>query len=198
MIDWGLATRIMPGARESGDLHVIHEFSEGTLIGALDGLGHGPEAAVASRLCASVLTEYAGEPLAEIVARCHARLRGTRGVVLGMCTLREKASAWSWIGVGDVSGVLVRAGAGARRESRFLVQHSGVVGGLMPRLRASTVSAVPGDVLILATDGVRTDYSHELHPIGTPQQIAERILDRHATGVDDALAVVVRYGRGLS
>ncbi len=100
----------MPGARESGDLHVIHEFSEGLLIGAMDGLGHGTEAAVASRLCAPLLTEYSGEPLDKIVAKCHVGLRGTAGVALSVCTLNQKAMAWSWIGVGDVSAVLLREG----------------------------------------------------------------------------------------
>jgi len=193
LIDWGVATRIAPGAQESGDLHVIHEFSEGLLIGAVDGLGHGPEAAVASRLCASVLLEYAGGPLDEIVVRCHVHLRKTRGVALSICTLNEKAPTWSWLGVGNVSGVLLREGCGPAREREFLLQRNGVVGGHMPKLAVATVSAAPGDVMILATDGVRADHSHGLDLRGTPQQIADRILDRHATGTDDALALVARY-----
>jgi len=196
VIDCGLASRIMSGAQESGDLHVIHEFPGGLLIGALDGLGHGPEAAVASRLCASLLTEYAGEPLEEIIARCHVRLRGTRGTVLSLCTLNEKASTWSWMGVGNVSGVLQRERGVPRRERKCLIQTRGVVGGLMSKVNVSTIPLTPGDVMVLATDGVRADYSDELDLAGTPQQIAERILDRHATGTDDALALVARYGGG--
>jgi len=187
----------MPGAHESGDLHVVHEFSEGLLIGVMDGLGHGPEAAVASRRCASILTEYAGEPLGEIVARCHEGLRGTRGAALSLCTFKEGASAWSWTGVGNVYGVLLREGDGPRRQRELLLQQNGVVGSHMPKPVVSTLAAVPGDVLILATDGVRTDGFHELHPQGTPQGIAERILEGHATGTDDALVLVARYVGGL-
>ena len=132
-----------------------------------------------------------------MVARCNGRLRGTRGVALSICTLNEKAAAWSWIGVGDVSAVLLREGPNLRPEREFLLMRGGVVGGFMPKLTVSTVRAVPGDVMILATDGVREDYSQELNLRGTPQEIAERILDGHATGTDDALALVVRYTGGL-
>ena len=176
---------------------MIHEFWEGRLIGAMDGLCHGPEAAVTARLCASILAEYAGEPLDEMVARCNGRLRGTRGVALSICTLYEKASAWSWIGVGDVSAVLLREGRSLRREREFLLTRGGVAGDFMPKPAVSTVSAAPGHVIILATDGARPDYSHGLDLMGTPRQIAERILDRHATGTEDSLALVVRYAGGL-
>lgn len=196
MVEWGFDTRIAPGAGESGDLHVVQTLPEGVLVGALDGLGHGVAAADASRLCGSLLTAFAGEPLDELVSRCHAALRGTRGVALSLCRLDERASTWSWVGVGNVSGVLVRKGSVSQNNQRFLIQSHGVVGGAMSKLNVSTVPAVHGDVMVLATDGVHVAYSDELNRMGTPQQIAARILDEHATGKDDALAVVVRFTGG--
>ena len=186
----------MPGAQESGDLHVIQGFSGGLLIGVMDGLGHGPEAAVASRICASVLKGYSGEPLDAMVALCHERLHGSRGVALSICTLNEKSSTWSWIGVGNVSCVLLRNGAHPRGAREFLMQRNGVVGGFMHKPTVSTLPALPEDVMVLATDGIRTDFSYALNLAGTPQQVAERILDTHATGKDDALTLVARYTGG--
>jgi phosphoserine phosphatase RsbX len=196
LVEWGLDTRIAPGAQESGDLHVVQTFPEGMLLGALDGLGHGVEAAVASRLGAAVLRAFAGEPLDELVSRCHVALRGTRGVTLSLCRFDERASTWSWVGVGNVSGVLVREGRVSQHKRQFLIQSHGVVGGSMSKPTVSTVPAIPGDVMVLATDGVHLAYSDELNPMGTPKEIAERILDEHATGKDDALAVVVRFTGG--
>jgi phosphoserine phosphatase RsbX len=44
-----------------------------------------------------------------------------------------------------------------------------------------------------ATDGIESDYSTSLSPNVPAQALAERILERHGKGTDDALAVVVRY-----
>lgn len=173
---------------------MIQEYADGMLIAVMDGLGHGPAAAVASRCCASVLTTYAGEPLDTMVERCHARLHGTRGVALSLCTLNENSSTWSWIGVGNVSCVLLRNGFGPRRERVFLVPSNGVVGALMAKPKVATHPASPGDVLILATDGIRIDFSYDLNTAGTPEGIAERVMQNHASGKDDALALVARYG----
>ena len=193
VLDWGVAARGLGGARESGDLHLVRETPEGMLLAVMDGLGHGPEAAVAARLCASVLDEYANEGLDETIARCHVRLQGTRGVAISMCFFQFSEASWSWIGVGNVAGVLLRAG-GKQRE--FLMQRSGVVGRRLPRVTVSRLRAEPEDTLVLATDGIRADFSHEMSLLGGPQQIAERILGKHATGSDDALALVARYPRG--
>jgi len=196
VLEFGLATRTMPGTEESGDLHLIHEYSQGVMAAAMDGLGHGPEAAFASRQCALLLMELAGEPLDAIIAKCHIRLRGTRGLVLSVCTLTEKASVWSWLGVGDVFCMLLRDDRRLGRGREFLVQRNGLVGGTLPSLIVSTMAAAPGDIMIFATDGVRTRYLYDLNPTGAPQEIAERILDRHAIGNDDALVLVARHVGG--
>ncbi|HZI92716.1 MAG TPA: SpoIIE family protein phosphatase [Patescibacteria group bacterium] len=172
---------------------MIHEFPDGLLIGAIDGLGHGPEAAVAARLCAGMLSDYSGEPLVQTIAKCHAALRGTRGVALSLCTLDAKSSFWAWAGVGNVAGVLLRQSGGPTRQREFLIQRNGVVGGRMTKPTVSRTHAAPGDVMTLATDGIRADYSLGMDLTGTPQKIAERIMDGYATGKDDALVLVARY-----
>ncbi len=50
-----------------------------------------------------------------------------------------------------------------------------------------------GDVLLLATDGVRADFSTGASVMGTAQVIAERVLRTSARGTDDALVVAARW-----
>jgi hypothetical protein len=50
-----------------------------------------------------------------------------------------------------------------------------------------------GDVLIFATDGIRRDFADYLTTSGSTRDIAERLLERHATATDDALVLVARY-----
>jgi serine phosphatase RsbU (regulator of sigma subunit) len=173
-------------------LYVIRPFAGGSLVGVADGLGHGPAAAAASRLCGEVLEEHAEEPLTAIISRCHERLRGTRGVALSLASFNLRDGTLTWLSVGNVGAVLLRrAGSpGPRRD--FLLLRSGVLGGRLPRLSAKTVPIAPGDTLILATDGVRANFSQGLEPDGSSQEIAERILRQHATRTDDALVVVAR------
>ena len=48
-VEWGVATRCRRGEATSGDLAVVHLLPEGALVAAIDGLGHGSEAARAAR-----------------------------------------------------------------------------------------------------------------------------------------------------
>src|SRR5437870_3753009 len=49
VIDWGVATLAHAGEKESGDLHLVKQVGRGVLVAAVDGLGHGAEAAAAAR-----------------------------------------------------------------------------------------------------------------------------------------------------
>jgi hypothetical protein len=50
----------------------------------------------------------------------------------------------------------------------------------------------PHDTIVLATDGIRPEFSDMLVPGDEPQAIADRILARYRKGTDDALVLVVR------
>ncbi len=55
LIEWGVAAQPLEGEAESGDLHVVQRFPKGVLVAAVDGLGHGPEAAAAARSAVATL-----------------------------------------------------------------------------------------------------------------------------------------------
>ena len=52
---------------------------------------------------------------------------------------------------------------------------------------------IPGDVLVLATDGIQAVFADSLDISGSAQAITERILAAHRRPTDDALVVAVRY-----
>src|SRR5579864_6488614 len=86
-IDWGFAARALDGQQESGDLHLVEAFAGGVLVAVCDGLGHGPEAALASRRAAATLRDNLGEPVTVLMERCHFALQKTRGVVLSLALI---------------------------------------------------------------------------------------------------------------
>ena len=191
IIDWGWAGSGLE--TPSGDLHVVAPFPGGVLVALLDGLGHGEEAAAASKAALAVLHDHAGDSLLLLVPRCHDALRRTRGVVMSLASFRTADSSMTWTGIGNVEGVLLRARGSPERPDESISVRGGVVGYQLPPLRADALLVFPGDTLIMATDGIRSGFATGLAIENSPQEIAESILARFAKGTDDAHIVVARY-----
>ena len=196
MIDYGVTCRPMPGEAESGDMHLVREWPGRALIAVVDGLGHGPEAAVAARAAIETIEANAREAIGALVRRCHQRLRPTRGVVLNIALIDFLKENVTWLGVGNILGLLVHAGPDFGDRQTFLVSRGGVVGQHLPSVQTVTLPIIPGDTLIFATDGVSQEFSQALGPAAGPQEMADQILRDHAVDTDDALVLVVRYRGG--
>ncbi|MGD0922183.1 MAG: SpoIIE family protein phosphatase [Terriglobia bacterium] len=193
LIEWGMAAQPLEGEAESGDQYVVRPLPNGVLVAAVDGLGHGPEAAAAARSAVVTLADYAHEPVISLIKRCHERLIRTRGVVMSLASFNALDNTMTWLGVGNVEGALLRADATARPARESILLRGGVVGYQLPALHASILPVTRGDVLILATDGIRGGFVEDVTLSDPPQQIAEQILARRASGADDALVLVARY-----
>lgn len=194
-LELGVAAKALPGQTSSGDLHVVKSRSDRALVAALDGVGHGAEAELAAKTACAILERYAEEPTIALVRRCHEALRGTRGVVMSMASFNMAHGLMTWIGVGNVQGILLRIGSSAALEEESLLLRAGVVGIQLPPLQAEILPVAPGDSLILATDGVQTDFNRGLARNQAPQKAAEMILARHGRATDDALILIARYLR---
>lgn len=196
VIEWVSAGRPLEGSgpgSESGDLEVVVAFEGGALVGVIDGLGHGPEAALAARAAARILEAHAHEPVVTLVEKCHAGLRKTRGAVMTLASFEARTSSLTWVGVGNVEGVLLREHSTARTRWESVVARGGVVGFQLPPLRPSTLVVSPGDILALATDGIRNSFTSELALRENLQETASVILADHSKQSDDALVVIARY-----
>jgi phosphoserine phosphatase RsbX len=192
-IDWGAAARPFPGRSVTGDAYLVTARNGGVLIAVVDGLGQGNQAAVAAGTAVSILKKYASGSVVSLVQRCHRTLMMTRGVVMTLASIDVPAGNMSWLGVGNVEGLLVRADPAAIPSTERVFLHGGLVGYQMPILRARKAFVRKGDLLILVTDGIDGDIIRDLRRNESPQQIAEQILERHFKGNDDALVLVVRY-----
>ena len=199
MSDWppeletGVALRAIPGELRSGDRAVLVPYPGGALVGAIDGLGHGDGAAEAAALAEAVLAAAPDDEPAALLERCHRSLRRSRGVVLTLAWFDVAERRLRWTGVGNVEGRLVRAGGGPRTPTEGAFLRGGVLGYNLPPIRVTATELAPGDVMILATDGIGSGFAGALAPAGSAQAIADRIMADHARGTDDALAVVVRF-----
>jgi phosphoserine phosphatase RsbX len=193
LLEYGLAKLVHPGQGESGDLHLIFATPSGILIAAMDGIGHGEEAANAAKAAVSILKSCAEEPVISLVERCHEGLQSTRGVVLSLAFIDPLHGMMTWLGVGNVQGVLMRSGAQKGTVQETLLLRGGVVGAQLPALQAAVLPIAKGDTLIFATDGIRGEFVEGLSAKESPQRAADRILKNHSRANDDALVLVVRF-----
>lgn len=194
-IDTAFATLPLPGQTESGDLSLIKRVGKGTLIAVVDGLGHGQDAASAAHAAVGALDRYSRQPLADLVKRCHEALVGLRGVVLGLAYLDPQAATMTWLGVGNVGGILLRADTGTRPARITLVPNAGFIGAERTHPTPRSVPLALGDTVVFFSDGIRDGFADSLVLANSPQEIADVVISRHVKGNDDALVVVARYAR---
>ena len=192
MVEYGVAKYVLPGQGESGDHHLVCCNRNGILIAAIDGIGHGEEAASVSKAAAALIRSCADEPIISLVERCHEKLRSTRGVVLSLAFVNPEHGMMTWLGVGNVHGVLMRSDAKNGNSQESLLLRAGVVGSQLPALQATVIPVAKGDTLFFATDGIRSDFPASLSARENPQRAADRILEQYRSGNDDALVLVTR------
>ncbi len=191
LVQWRAATRPYGGEDVSGDLEVVACYPGGALAAVIDGLGHGPKAALAARAAAAVLRRQPGETVTDLMTLCHEALRQTRGAVISLASFNAASATVTWVGVGNVAGVLLRRAPLPLPASETLLSRAGVVGYRLPRLRAACLSVRRGDLVVLATDGIKGVINRGLTVDRSIEDIATGILREHGRITDDALVLVV-------
>jgi anti-sigma regulatory factor (Ser/Thr protein kinase) len=194
VIQWATAGAALSGQTSSGDRAVVVPFPDGALVALIDGLGHGKEACEAAVAAERVLLAAPYEPIVDLVQRCHEQLRATRGVVITLASFDANPGAMTWLGVGNVEALLVRAHAHSNAEA--VAMRGGTVGYMLPPLTPRRLIVHPGDTLVLATDGIRHGFKTEIVPSRTPQEIADQVMAHWAKPSDDACVLVARYVGG--
>jgi hypothetical protein len=193
--------RAVAGDSPSGDDAGWARRPDGWLAVVADGLGHGAAARQSSARAVSCVCEPDPTDLQAAVSAVEGALRGMRGVTLALVQWDQRRGQLSHLGVGDVSTLLVSPGKpGARR----FVSTAGVLGGprrIRPRLEE--IAPLPGDVLVMATDGLRVQLDGAADRallLRHPAAVATHLLSTQAVATDDALVLVVRFSghRGLA
>ncbi len=193
LIDWSAAILAIEGETISGDMYLVRPFPNGVLVAAVDGLGHGPEAAASAQVAISTLEANPDHPVVSLVRSCHEALNGMRGVVMSLASFNKADNTMTWLGVGNVEGRLLRARQGAGQSAANLLLRGGTLGHSLPSLIAVSIPINPGDTLMFASDGIHPNFAEKLSANVPPQQLVNDILTHSAKNIDDSLVVVARY-----
>jgi ADP-ribose pyrophosphatase YjhB (NUDIX family) len=118
-LECAAATLVLPGQEACGDQHIITDLPNSTLVGAVDGLGHGEEAAKAAERAIREIGRYGtSASLPQLIRRCDRALRDTRGAAVSLAEFSAEEPRLSWLGVGNVAGWLIRKTVRARSSHR--------------------------------------------------------------------------------
>ncbi|MDT5014090.1 MAG: phosphoserine phosphatase RsbX [Mycobacterium sp.] len=191
--------RPVPGEEVCGDHPVAVDVGDSAaLFGVIDGLGHGEAAQTAALRAVEAVHNGRAEPLDVVMQLCHRALTDTRGVAMTLARIDFETDTLSWIGIGNVTADLVakRPTAVEVRASALLA--GGIVGYRMPQtLLTHQVSISPGDLLVIASDGIAEDHLASIDFAAQATTIAQQQVGRYGKDTDDVLVLAARH-RGAS
>jgi serine phosphatase RsbU (regulator of sigma subunit) len=184
----GVASRPYPSEIVNGDAHAVHWHAGSCRIAVIDGLGHGVEAATASRRAVAVLDAHPELDPAEALRRCHTALAGSRGAAISIARLDLARGELVYAGIGNVEAHLWQHG----RHER-MIAYRGIVGSAMRTVRPFALPLGKEWVFLMHSDGISARA--DVQAVGAPEPwepdaLAEAVLARYGRTHDDALAVV--------
>ncbi|MFC4373844.1 stage II sporulation protein M [Nocardia halotolerans] len=192
--EWSTAGRALPGQDVSGDRAVVLDTGDGgVLFGVLDGLGHGAAAADAADRAAVILADNRGEPLDVLMVLCHRAMVETRGAAVSLALIGPEETL-QWLGVGNVESRLLTLGPAGPELRATMLLTGGIVGYRLPaHLQPQTLPIRPGDLLLMASDGIVAVGPESLDLARPAATIAGDLLARDAKDTDDAVVLAARY-----
>jgi anti-sigma regulatory factor (Ser/Thr protein kinase) len=178
------------GEDESGDGWAVACDPAGATLLAVDGLGHGPEAAKAAAAAIGALARRPTAAPALVVDEAHQGMRITRGAALAVGRLDLASDELRFAGIGNISAAVFDG-----ETRRQLVSHNGIVGHNLRKVQEFVVPCAPGAVCTMHSDGINTQWDLASYPglyLHNPALVAAILMRDFVRGRDDAMVLVVR------
>ena len=191
-LDVGVVCVPMHGEEVCGDSWAV-DLKEGRpFFLVADGLGHGPDAARASRAAvASFLEQQAPRGLVELLRALHQELRSTRGAAVSLAELTGEGGQLLYAGVGNIAAAVLSPDGGIQR----LVSMNGTLGHQASRMQQFSYGWSPGSCLLMYSDGMGTQWRLDAYPgllARHPSLVAGVLYRDYTRGRDDVTVLVAR------
>lgn len=190
----GVAEKELASETVSGDAWGIHFGDSSVSVMLADGLGHGPQAAEASKEAVAAFDRYGHLGPAAFLERAHSSLRATRGAAVSVAALNFETREVCYGGLGNVAGWLVGP---ARMQA--MVSHNGTLGLSVRRYQEFKYSWPENGFLVMHSDGLVTNW--EISPQARnrhPSVIAAALYRDSSRGRDDVCVLVIKQKEAAS
>jgi anti-sigma regulatory factor (Ser/Thr protein kinase) len=155
-----------------------------------DGLGHGINAAHASRTARELLIRHPALQPGAFMEAAHRALHRTRGAAMAVARLHYSSEQLGFAGIGNISACVTDG-----LSQNHLVSHNGIVGHNMRKVQEFTVPFPRRSLYIMHSDGIKTHWDLAAYPglyLRHPALIAAIIYRDFARDRDDASVFVIR------
>ena len=190
VLDVGAASRPYRQLPENGDAYIVQEWGHHSLVGVIDGLGHGRFAQRAAQAARDYVERHYDQPLEAIFRGVGRTCQATRGVVMSLARFDHEHKRFACANIGNVE---LRV-HGCAPPIRFLMRR-GVVGQKCPAPKAEEHPWTQSMTLVMHSDGLRRQWDWNDFPqlwTERPSYIAQCLLTELGRTDDDATVVVVR------
>ncbi|WP_036168674.1 SpoIIE family protein phosphatase [Massilia sp. 9096] len=180
----------LAGENACGDGWAVSCGLDGATLLAVDGLGHGPDAAKAAAAAIASIERFPHAEPSDLMQRAHEAMRTTRGAALSLARVTYAGDQLRFAGIGNVAGLVVDHGV-----RRALVSHNGIVGNNMRKVQEFAVDFPPGALCVMHSDGLHTQWDLGDYPgllARTPAIVAGILMRDFIRRRDDAMVLVAR------
>ena len=189
-LEWGTVATNAPGESVSGDQWSMI-CREGVLyVMMVDALGHGVLAHDAARAAIQSFADNGVDHPGAFLHRVHETLRSRRGAAIAVARCDFNRGTLTYAGIGNVAGVIIRMD----ERQHGLVSHNGTVGAETITVKEFQYDWMPGEKLVMHTDGLRTRWILSERPglaARHPAVIAAVLHRDFLRGRDDATVLVL-------
>lgn len=182
------------GEDASGDGYAVAEASGVRTALVIDGLGHGPEAAMAAQRAERTFLGDPAAPLADILTALHKALRHTRGAAAA--ALRIAGGRAEFCGVGNVRAVALSP-EGVHHQ---FTGQAGIIGYTFPKPRSRFVDLSEHTTVAVHTDGIDHRWTQAPTPARLtlpPALLAASLTHTHRRRRDDATVLALGPHMGM-
>jgi anti-sigma regulatory factor (Ser/Thr protein kinase) len=181
----------MRGEEVCGDAWSLDTKDGRSVFLVADGLGHGPEAARASRSAVVSFLEQGTPDVTQLLKGAHGELHSTRGAAVALASLRPGDTRLDFAGVGNIAASVLSPQGGMQR----MVSMNGTLGHQIHRVQPFSYTWSPDSVLVMCSDGLLTQWRVDGSPgliHRHPSLVAGVLYRDFSRGRDDVTVLVAR------
>jgi len=186
----GVISQEKSGEPICGDGWSVSQGRGQVVVFVVDGLGHGPDAAAASRAALEAVQKNLHRDGPNLMQAVHGALRPTRGAAAAVALLQPESELCSFCGIGNIAASIRSAGA-----SRSMVSHNGILGHQVRKMQAFEYPFPKGALLIMHSDGIATHWDLGAYPgieSRHPSLVSAALFRDHSRQRDDLTVLALR------
>lgn len=186
----GVISQAMAGEPICGDAWSVSQGSGRVVVFVVDGLGHGPDAAAASRAALEAVQKNLHRDAPNLMEAVHGALRPTRGAAAAVALLQPESELCLFCGIGNIAASIRSAG-----KSRSMVSHNGILGHQVRKMQEFQYPFPKGALLIMHSDGIATHWDLAAYPgieARHPALVSAALFRDHSRPRDDLTVLALR------